>query len=290
MIGGAVFAATQGASFGTGLYWAVTTASTVGYGDVTPHNTSGRVVAAAVMLTTIPMLAAVFALVTGSAAAAGLRRILEMDKAFPAGSYRLVVGTHSTVPAILAELVQAEDSVVWIADVEPAHVPPGVHLVRGVPTELSAIHACQPEGARQALVTGEDDGDVLVSTVLLRSAAPDLQITALVKSESVRQALCELGVRQAIALDDLVAHTLAKSLETPHAGDMVLQLMDSDDTNLREVDADPAAAGKPLSAARRHQGGLVLGLIHNGALTLGISDDPVVEAGDQLLVVEAISR
>jgi voltage-gated potassium channel len=290
IIGGAVFAATQGRSFGAGLYWAITTASTVGYGDITPHNTSGRIVAAAVMLTTIPMLAAVFALVTGSAAAAGLRRILEMDKEFPSGSYRLVVGMHSTVPAILDELVRAEDSVVWIADVEAEHVPDGVHLIRGLPTEPAPIRACRPAGARQALVTGESDGDVLVSTVLLRAQAPDLQITALVKSASVREALCELGVRQAIALDDLVAHTLAKSLESPHAGDMVLQLIDSDGTNLREVDADAAAMGKPLSAARHQRDGLVLGLIRDGALTLGIKDDPLLTAGDTLLVAEAAPR
>ena len=59
--GGAAFAATQHLPFTTGLYWAITTATTVGYGDVTPHNASGRVVASLTMLTTIPMLASVFA-------------------------------------------------------------------------------------------------------------------------------------------------------------------------------------------------------------------------------------
>ena len=67
----------------TGLYWAVTTATTVGYGDVTPKDPAGRVVAAAVMLTTIPMLAAVFALVTGATAAATVRRMLDMAQPVP---------------------------------------------------------------------------------------------------------------------------------------------------------------------------------------------------------------
>ena len=39
--GGALFAATQRLPFTTGLYWAVTTATTVGYGDVTPRNPAG---------------------------------------------------------------------------------------------------------------------------------------------------------------------------------------------------------------------------------------------------------
>src|ERR1022692_1583742 len=103
LAGGAVFAATQHFPLTTGLYWAITTATTVGYGDVTPQNPTGRLVAAAVMLSTIPLLASVFALVTG-AAAAGVRRILAMGHRFPEGAYRLVVGMNQTVPAIIDDL------------------------------------------------------------------------------------------------------------------------------------------------------------------------------------------
>jgi voltage-gated potassium channel len=61
----AAFAWTQHVSAGTALYWAVTTAATVGYGDVTPHSGAGRVVAVITMLTTIPLLAGVWSLLTG---------------------------------------------------------------------------------------------------------------------------------------------------------------------------------------------------------------------------------
>ncbi|MGH3205925.1 MAG: potassium channel family protein [Streptosporangiaceae bacterium] len=57
---GAVFSATQHAGILTGLYWAVTTATTVGYGDVTVHGADGRLLAIGCMLTAIPLLAAAF--------------------------------------------------------------------------------------------------------------------------------------------------------------------------------------------------------------------------------------
>jgi voltage-gated potassium channel len=284
--GGAGFAAAENVPVTTGLYWAVTSATTVGYGDVIPHNPSGRLIAVAVMLTTIPLLAAIFALVTGSAAAAGLRRILAMGNPFPTGPYRLVIGTHPSVPAILAELRQAGIAVVWVADVDPAQAPAGVHVVRGAAGDPVAIRAARPEGALQALITGENDGDVLISAVLLHSAAPDLEVTALVRSASVREALLDLGVRQALALDELVAHTLAKSLETPHAGDMLAQLMDSNEHALSEIECGAAELGKPLSAVRNDRDGLVLGLVQGGTLTLGIGHDPVIAVGDCLLIVD----
>ena len=137
--GGALFAATQHLPFTTGLYWAITTATTVGYGDVTPHNPAGRLIASAVMLTTIPLLAAVFALVTGAAAAAGVRRVLALVREFPAGTYRIVIGMHPAVPAILEELVRAGDAVVLVADVDPDTVPDRVHLIRRDPTQPGAL-------------------------------------------------------------------------------------------------------------------------------------------------------
>ena len=169
--GGALFAATQRLPFTTGLYWAVTTATTVGYGDVTPHNPAGRLIASGVMLTTIPLLAAVFALVTGAAAAAGVKRVLALVREFPAGTYRLVVGMHPAVPAILEELVRADDAVVLVADVPPDSVPDRVHLIRRDPTQPGALRPARPAGAQHPLVTGPSDGDVLVSAVLLRKEA-----------------------------------------------------------------------------------------------------------------------
>jgi voltage-gated potassium channel len=49
-----------------GLWWAVQTVTTVGYGDVVPHDTGGRVVAAVLMLTGIGFVTVVTAVVTAA--------------------------------------------------------------------------------------------------------------------------------------------------------------------------------------------------------------------------------
>jgi len=54
------------ASIWEGMWWALQTVTTVGYGDVTPENVAGRFVAGAVMLAGVALVAIVTAAVTSS--------------------------------------------------------------------------------------------------------------------------------------------------------------------------------------------------------------------------------
>jgi voltage-gated potassium channel len=51
---------------GTGLWWALQTVTTVGYGDVSPQDATGRVIGAVIMLEAIAFIAIVTAAITSS--------------------------------------------------------------------------------------------------------------------------------------------------------------------------------------------------------------------------------
>jgi voltage-gated potassium channel len=289
IVGGILFSATEHVGVDSGLYWAVTTATTVGYGDISPKTGGGRIIATVVMLSTIPLLGAVFAVWSGAAAASHFRRLLHMGREFPTGAFRLVIGMHPVVPAMLEELASTGHDVVLVADVDPGTVRDDVHLVRGDPTLAETLKAAHPERATHALITGPDDGDVLVAVVLLRACAPTLSMTALVHAPSTAAALRDLGVNEAVSADELLSHTLAKVLEAPHAGELLLELLSSEQHCLDEVVLGPDAEGLLLSKVRNDRKDLVLGLVHQGSVTLGLGADPVLAAGDRLLVARGLT-
>jgi voltage-gated potassium channel len=59
---------------GKGLWFALQTVTTVGYGDVTPERSAGRIIAAVVMLTAIGFLAVTTAAATAALVESGRRR------------------------------------------------------------------------------------------------------------------------------------------------------------------------------------------------------------------------
>jgi voltage-gated potassium channel len=66
--------------FGTSLWWAVQTVTTVGYGDVVPHQTVGRLIGTVIMLTGIGFIAVMTASVTASLIEQARRRQAALDE------------------------------------------------------------------------------------------------------------------------------------------------------------------------------------------------------------------
>lgn len=286
--GAAAFAATQGIGFGTGLYWAITTATTVGYGDVTPKNPAGRIVASLVMLTTIPLFASAFATFAGAVAGAHLRRLLGMEHHEPSGNEVVIFGSHPSVPVVVRDLLEAGRTVVVVSDADRSLFPEAARVVVADPTTEEGVRRGRAEKAGQVLIAGTDDAAVLVTAVLVHRLAPDAPALAIASSARIGEALRELGV-EAVAGDELLAHTVAKSLEAPHAGELLLRILDSEGVRLRERRVGEDRQGRLLSAVRDGAGGVVIGAVCKGRVVMGVVDDPLLGADDRLLVLEPAS-
>lgn len=81
VVWGLLFAAAEHQPLTTGLYWSVITASTVGYGDVTPRTPDGRLIAVLAAVTAIPLYSASVGLFIGGVAAQVMHDVRDDIKA-----------------------------------------------------------------------------------------------------------------------------------------------------------------------------------------------------------------
>jgi voltage-gated potassium channel len=88
------------ASFGDAIWWAMTTVTTVGYGDQFPVTTTGRFVAAGLMLAGIALLG----VVTASFASWLIERVAEIEEESEAATRRDVLALTVEVEALRRQL------------------------------------------------------------------------------------------------------------------------------------------------------------------------------------------
>jgi voltage-gated potassium channel Kch len=95
---------------GVGLWWAIQTVTTVGYGDVAPKDVTGRVVAALVMLYGIAFIAIVTAVITSTFVARASRAYDEAHKQEEESDRELMEKRFDELERKLDALIQAQES------------------------------------------------------------------------------------------------------------------------------------------------------------------------------------
>ena len=93
-------------NIGRGIWWALQTVTTVGYGDVTPEHTSGRIVAAIVMLWAIAFVAVLVASITSAFISGVQRRLAAAEAAEEESAERRIEARFDSLDARLDRLEQ----------------------------------------------------------------------------------------------------------------------------------------------------------------------------------------
>lgn len=145
-----------------GVWWALVTITTVGFGDITPATLLGRIVGA-VLMTAGMFTLALFAGIVGSCLVSGMLSIREEQFRMSDHVNHVVVcgydeSTHLLLEALRGELDLAETRVVIFDHHErPRNLPPDFLWVQGDSTKESELDKVRLTHAAAVIVSGERD-------------------------------------------------------------------------------------------------------------------------------------
>lgn len=145
-----------------GIWWALVTITTVGFGDITPLTLLGRIVGAVMMVGGMFTLA-LFAGIVGSSLVSGMLSIREEQFRMSDYVNHVVVcgydqGSHLLQEALKQALNLTDTRVVFFDDQErPRDLPPDFFWVQGDPTKESELDKVRLTHAAAVIVSGARD-------------------------------------------------------------------------------------------------------------------------------------
>lgn len=249
----------------TYVYFAATTASTVGYGDLSPETEAGRLVAAVWFF---PGALLIFSAVLGRLAGAlveGVRRMADGNGSFERlQNATVIVGYHrENTPLMVDNLISGQDGdekIVLLANSKDVEVPDGVRFVRA--DRLDSIHSLKRaaiSGAQKVLVYAGSDAETFNTCLAIRELNEKVHVAAyfedrdtaaragrLAKVEPVVSSACESLVR---AAQDPGAGQVLMALSTAGKGATVYSAI--------VHSGNPISPGSLEQSISRHDGTLI---------------------------------
>jgi len=220
--------------FGQGLWWALVTITTVGYGDVTPKTMAGRVVGAVLMVGGLLSLS----LVTATVASIFIERKFRRERgleSIKATNHILILGWHYDGETLLDQLLRRlpfNSSVVLVNQLStekmdsirvkyPEHEP---LFVWGDYSREEVLHRANVRAAAKAIILagrqeGETAADVdqrtLITSLTLKSLNSKIKILAELLRPENKPYLERAGAEQILIRGQYDSSILAGALASP---------------------------------------------------------------------------
>ncbi len=224
-------------SFISYAYYYTVTASTIGYGDMSPSTEMGQLFAT---LFLIPIAVSIFATLITKAIATMTNEIQKIKDGYGDFSrttnHTLIVGCNpKQTDKLLREIDKSEVIVVTSSDCRPSDQ--NAHIVRA--DSLASVNdllRAGIKGAKRIVVMGKDDQETLLASLAVTSlVSKDIHVVAYFDSQSTADIL-EANCKNVEAVTDNSVAQLARSLDDPGASHVISNLVsNADPVSLRSA-------------------------------------------------------
>jgi voltage-gated potassium channel len=299
VVGGTLgYVVIEGMSAFDALYMTTITVTTIGFKEVFPLSTAGRVftmVLAFAGIGVILLIASEFArtmLETDLRRVLGIRRDLKLMKKL---KNHIVVCGHGRMGQAVVDVLRQRRLPFVVVDVDPEHCrdleDQGQHVVRGDATDEKVLASTNIVQAKTIITCLADDAHNVYTILLARQLNPAITVIARAVENDAEERLKLAGADRVLNPYKMGGTRLALTAIKPTVTDFIDEslLGSSVELELAEIVIDPSSelAGKTLAGAevRKRFGIIVVALKRGDRAIFNPGAEETIEGGDVLVVL-----
>jgi len=281
------------------VYWSIVTISTVGYGDVTPITSEGRVVAMLVITAGIAVLAFTTSLVVSALTERldEIREVKTIEDVTKLKDFYLVCGYGSVAREVVKKLLKNKSKII-VLDAELSRVEDAkkdgltaLHYNPGSVESYKKLNIDIDTQVKAILCLREDDVSNVYTALTIRAIDKNVFILSLLMNDSNRKKLEFAGINNIVYPQELVGFMTKEFVGKPVAFEVIHQLRsEHSNINIDEIAVTDRIVENFINVGalgNKNYRVIVLGIYkkNNDRFLFNPIDSTLLENGDYIIAI-----
>ncbi len=274
----------EGKDILTSLYWTVITMATIGYGDITPETTAGKILAMLIAITGIAIYTAFASIIVEYITERNIRRLQGLDAVKDKG-HVVIIGWNETTKEAYKELKANVDCEIVIV----AQNPIEHRCVVGDFTDEETLKKAGIDKAKCVLISTGDDSKTILTTLLVKKLNPNANIVAeaikientdLIRFAGANRVILSKGFAGRLLASAVFEESVVSFFEdvtTSMHGDDVFEIPADEFEGLRIIDA--------MVKLKESHNYTLVGLVSDNNIVINPDPNEIIKKGDRILVI-----
>ncbi len=227
LVAGALFSLSEGKSLGDSLYWAFVTMTTVGYGDIAPLTSVGKVVGVWLATTGLLIYGYTVTVITTMAAKISLSEVFGMSKCKYKNHF-VICGWTPVSEIVLKELLTAKKEVAVITEtkddiprIKSVAKKAKIFAIYGDPSKTDVLEQAGVEKARVIMLCVDDDTKNLITSLHVKKVNPQARIIVKTTREELKEPMKIAGVTYVSTPYEMAGRLIASAAFEPEVANFI---------------------------------------------------------------------